>query len=109
MKPLNGRVILNRQNGNDRIIFEMSTIRYAAVAGLFYPDDPGVLRRQLGGFLADVDGQEPAPKAQPVHPCTAPLGDVQDARMPRRPGWPGAASIRSPKALIVPHAGYVYS
>lgn len=29
--------------------------------------------------------------------------------MPRRPGWPGAASIRSPKALIVPHAGYVYS
>ena len=105
----------------------MSTIRYAAVAGLFYPDDPGVLRRQLGGFLADVDGQEPAPKAQPVHPCTAPLGDVQDARMPRRPGWPGAASIRSPKAqpvhpctaplgsirspkaLIVPHAGYVYS
>ena len=70
----------------------MSTIRYPAVAGLFYPDDPGVLRRQLGGFLAEVSGLGPAPKAPPVHPCTAPLG-----------------SIQSPKALIVPHAGYVYS
>ncbi len=105
----------------------MSTIRYPAVAGLFYPDDPGVLRRQLGGFLAEVSGLGPAPKAPPVHPCNAPLGDVQEARMPRRPGWPRATTIRSPnappvhpctaplgsiqspKALIVPHAGYVYS
>jgi AmmeMemoRadiSam system protein B len=52
----------------------MTSIRYAAVAGMFYPDDPAVLHDQLQGFLADV-------------PATGP----------------------APKALIAPHAGYVYS
>lgn len=70
----------------------MSNIRYAAVSGMFYPDDPAVLREQLQGFLAAIPGDGPVPKAQTVHPCTAPLG-----------------SIQSPKALIVPHAGYIYS
>ena len=54
----------------------MSTIRPAAVAGLFYPDRPAELRRTLTGLLADAQ--------------------------------PGAAA-GAPKALIVPHAGYVYS
>ncbi len=70
----------------------MSNVRYAAVSGMFYPDDPVVLREQLQGFLATVPANGPIPKAQTVHPCTAPLG-----------------SIQSPKALIVPHAGYIYS
>lgn len=54
----------------------MPTIRPAAVAGAFYPDNPVALRQALTGFLAN-------------------------AKTPRR------ASV--PKALIVPHAGYVYS
>ncbi len=54
----------------------MSTTRPAAVAGMFYPDDPIELRRTLAGFLAAV---------------------------------PAGAGEPAPKALIVPHAGYVYS
>lgn len=52
----------------------MPQIREAAVAGLFYPDDPLLLQQQVEGLLAR---EAPAP-------------------------------IR-PKALIVPHAGYIYS
>ena len=54
----------------------MSTIRPAAVAGMFYPDNPIELKRTVTELLA---------KARP------------------------AASSRPPKALIVPHAGYIYS
>jgi MEMO1 family protein len=56
----------------------MSTVRPAAVAGLFYPEDPRELTLMVEGFLRDstADGK-PAPKA--------------------------------PKAVIAPHAGYIYS
>ncbi len=52
----------------------MSTVRSPAVAGMFYPDDPGELHAQVRSLLAEV-----APEGQP------------------------------PKAIIVPHAGYIYS
>jgi AmmeMemoRadiSam system protein B len=52
----------------------MATVRYPAVAGMFYPEDPAALRRIVREYL---DG---APTSGPV-----------------------------PKALIAPHAGYVYS
>lgn len=48
-------------------------IREPAVAGMFYPADPGELHRMIEGFLAEAK--------------------------------PGA----HPKAIIAPHAGYVYS
>jgi AmmeMemoRadiSam system protein B len=51
-----------------------SDVRKAAVAGMFYPDDPAELRDMVADFLAQADAQGPAPKA-----------------------------------LIAPHAGYVYS
>jgi AmmeMemoRadiSam system protein B len=54
----------------------MPAIRPAAVAGMFYPDNPIVLRQTLADLLADA---------------------------------PAADAPRAPKALIVPHAGYVYS
>jgi AmmeMemoRadiSam system protein B/AmmeMemoRadiSam system protein A len=54
----------------------MSTTRPAAVAGLFYPDQPALLRQTLADMLAEA-----GPVALPCRP----------------------------KALIVPHAGYVYS
>ncbi|HSW53130.1 MAG TPA: AmmeMemoRadiSam system protein B, partial [Sulfuricaulis sp.] len=54
----------------------MPAIRPAAVAGMFYPDNPIVLRQTLVDLLANA---------------------------------PAADAPRAPKALIVPHAGYVYS
>src|SRR5262249_35576742 len=51
-----------------------SKIRSTAVAGLFYPEDPGELGDSVETFLSD--------------------------------GCPGTCA---PKALIVPHAGYIYS
>ena len=58
----------------------MSNIRLAAVAGHFYPDDPEELRQRVCDYLA----------------AAAPLPDVP---LPDRP----------PRAIIAPHAGYVYS
>jgi AmmeMemoRadiSam system protein B len=52
----------------------MNSIRPPAVAGLFYPADPGQLARDVQDYLSGV------------HP-----------------------PVLNPKALIVPHAGYVYS
>ena len=52
------------------------TIRPPAVAGMFYPDNPAILKQTLADLLA--------------HP-----------RSDRH--------VRVPKALIVPHAGYIYS
>lgn len=54
----------------------MTAIRPAAVAGMFYPGDPGVLARTVSDLLAHAAG---------------------------------GAGTRVPKAIIVPHAGYVYS
>jgi AmmeMemoRadiSam system protein B len=55
------------------------TVRRAAVAGLFYPPGAQVLTREVEGYLR-----------------TASLSEHELCR-------------RRPKALIVPHAGYVYS
>jgi AmmeMemoRadiSam system protein B len=56
---------------------KMHLIRNAAVAGLFYPDDPQELRHAVSRFLSDVTQID--------------------------------TDTTQPKALIVPHAGYVYS
>ena len=55
-------------------------VRPAAVAGLFYPDDPVALRSTVLSFLAA-----------------------------RSRGAAGAPAWRPPKAVIAPHAGYSYS
>jgi hypothetical protein len=54
----------------------MTTTRPAAVAGMFYPDDPIELRHTVTDLLASASRGEP---------------------------------LRAIKALIVPHAGYIYS
>ena len=54
----------------------MLAIRPAAVAGMFYPDDPIELKQTVTDLLAKAGAAE---------------------------------SVRAPKALIVPHAGYIYS
>ncbi len=55
----------------------MASVRPAAVAGAFYPDDPRTLRADVDELLGTVESLAP------------------------RFGYP--------KALIVPHAGYIYS
>jgi AmmeMemoRadiSam system protein B len=67
---------------------EVPRIRRPAVAGFFYPQDPKVLRTAIADYLARASGAQAAPNA---------------ARTAR----PVCAS--TPKALIAPHAGYVYS
>src|SRR5262245_7185385 len=57
----------------------MGRIRPPAVAGLFYPEDPAELERQVRALL--------------------------EAARAAHAGAPGPP----PKALIAPHAGYVYS
>jgi len=64
-------------------------VRPAAVAGLFYPDDPVALRSTVDGLLA----------ARPRRPA----GDTATA------GASPAPVPRPPKAIIAPHAGYSYS
>src|SRR5882672_10745895 len=64
---------------------EVPRIRRPAVAGLFYPQDPQALRTAIADYLAQANRPQVAPNtARPVCPSM-------------------------PKALIAPHAGYVYS
>jgi len=57
-------------------------IRPPAVAGTFYPADPRTLRREIAAYLSDASAAVEPSQSRPQ-------------------SWP--------KALIVPHAGYVYS
>ncbi|MCL1049063.1 AmmeMemoRadiSam system protein B [Shewanella abyssi] len=57
----------------------LSSIRPPAVAGLFYPADPMVLSAELASYMAQAQ---------------APLEQISNT---------------IPKAIIVPHAGYIYS
>lgn len=63
----------------------MNPVRPPAVAGLFYPADPTELRTAVRGYLAAV-------RPPPTDP---------EASSPAEP--------LPPKAIVVPHAGYVYS
>jgi MEMO1 family protein len=67
-----------------------SAIRPAAVAGLFYPADPSELQSNVKGLLAKGGFARAAADAQ----------KEADAF---------AENASPPKALIAPHAGYVYS
>ena len=65
----------------------MAFIRLPAVAGTFYPSDPVELRRMVDGFLAEAQTDQSGVTA----------------------GSSTAAGHTAPKALIAPHAGYIYS
>lgn len=58
----------------------MVKIRKAAVAGTFYPDNPSILAKDIDTFLTEAENAHPLKDDTPA-----------------------------PKALIAPHAGYVYS
>jgi MEMO1 family protein len=62
----------------------MADVRPAAVAGMFYASAPGALAADVRAYLAEA-AERPAVASRKAPPATP------------------------PKALIVPHAGYVYS
>ena len=66
---------------------EVPRIRRPVVAGFFYPQDPQALRTAIADYLAEANRPQAAPNAARAHPVCA----------------------STPKALIAPHAGYVYS
>lgn len=80
-----------------------SGIRPAAVAGLFYPSDPLELRSTVSKLLANAKTKHET-GAQARTQC--PEDNSRDAA---HVGRPEEADKPLPKALIVPHAGYVYS
>src|SRR5262249_40224402 len=80
----NGRILLGRVAGNMvKGTMTPGSVRPPAVAGSFYPAAPSVLGPMVDSLL---DGAKPLSAGQP-----RPSGEAL------------------PKALIVPHAGYVYS
>lgn len=71
-------------------------IRPAAVAGMFYPADPVELRSAVDQLLAGGGSPQPAVSDARVHDAM-PFAHVSDT------------NAATPKALIAPHAGYIYS
>ncbi len=82
-----------------------STIRRAAVAGLFYPADPTELRSLVDRLLCNGRFHQRARKGtlQATEPRTL------AANAATLPGGVKETDAVPPKALISPHAGYVYS
>ncbi len=84
----------------------MAGTRPPAVAGSFYPADPKQLRTMVDGFLAaaHADSEQPTtPGMEEVElrRATAGIPEVEQ----RREQLPE----QQPKAVIAPHAGYIYS
>jgi len=69
-----GEAFLDANSLTSKQAADMTTYRPPAVAGQFYPDDPGELHRMVSALLECVPGEH-----------------------------------TPPKALIAPHAGYIYS
>ena len=84
-----------------------SVIRQAAVAGLFYPADPTELRsivdRLLGNDRVNQRADARQGTLEPAEP------NALAANVAAFPGGVSEADAIVPKALISPHAGYVYS
>ncbi|MEK4032373.1 AmmeMemoRadiSam system protein B [Methylocystis sp. IM2] len=75
-------------------------VRPAAVAGLFYPSDPLELHSTVGGLLAN---------AKTEYETGARSGKLYQATHSNASARVAGLDSSLPKALIAPHAGYVYS
>ena len=84
-----------------------SVIRTAAVAGLFYPADPTELRSVVDRLLWNSRVNQRADARQGTVELARP--NALAANVAAIPGGVNEAEAVAPKALISPHAGYVYS
>lgn len=73
----------------------MQEVREAAVAGSFYPADPEELRHEIEQLLEEACGPADGAPPRPTDPADADGAPPHDRQGPR--------------ALIAPHAGYIYS
>ncbi len=85
----------------------MTTLRPAAVAGTFYPNDPHQLANDVDALIAQALKQlypatvSPTPYSQAKPSIAVIDGGSSSSDL--------IASTLFPKVLIVPHAGYIYS
>ena len=77
-------------------------IRSPAVAGLFYPANPTALRANVEELLANTE----TARAETSLPQDFGALAASDAFLS---GGANGANAATPKALLVPHAGYIYS
>ncbi len=84
-----------------------SVIRPAAVAGLFYPADPTELRATVDRLLWNGRVNQRAGAGQGTLEPAEP--NALAANVAAFPGGGNEADVVVPKALISPHAGYIYS
>ncbi len=80
----------------------MTVIRKPAVSGSFYPAQRDVLERQLALFLSEAANAPQTSNAQLAR-------DAQPAGSTPHTGNAHLTGNALPKAIIGPHAGYVYS
>ena len=86
----------------------MGVLRYPNVAGTFYPADPRALAAQVRAYLGSVPDTGPRSRAEAESRTEQTTENWAGSRARADalgPPLPG----RWPKALIVPHAGYIYS
>lgn len=84
----------------------MGGLRYPNVAGTFYPADPRTLAAEVRAYVRSAPATGPLPGPEPDEGRRSGAGTEgpRGADVKARPGpacWP--------KALIAPHAGYIYS
>jgi AmmeMemoRadiSam system protein B len=80
-----------------------TSIRAAAVAGLFYPGTTSELGALVDRLLAEAPARRTHPALdRPTFNSAPPADDADESARP--PAEPPV-----PKAIVVPHAGYVYS
>ena len=91
----------------------MGVLRYPNVAGTFYPADPRTLAARVrayarlapdGGPLSQGRTSSAGPESGAEQEAGSGAGSRKGAEAPA-----GSRPTRWPKALIVPHAGYIYS
>ncbi len=86
----------------------MGVLRYPNVAGTFYPADPRALAAQVRAYVRSAPDTDPRSRAETESRTEQAAGSGTGSRARAdalAPSMPG----RWPKALIVPHAGYIYS
>jgi MEMO1 family protein len=94
-------------------------VRPAAVAGLFYPADPGELREEVARFL-EVAAESAGSAGSSGSGSSGPSGSADSADSAAESAGDSAAEsaaqpsgdppvVEAPKAVIAPHAGYRYS
>lgn len=86
----------------------MGVLRYPNVAGTFYPADPRALAAQVRAYVRSAPDSGPRSPSEAESRTKQAVGGGTGSRE-RADALAQSLPGRWPKALIVPHAGYIYS